>query len=138
MGQGVRDKAVFAATCVGYVGAFLCLFAFGKAPRGVGGLMRRLRARWVRRARRLQGVYPDTGYCYLVKVPSELVSDSEGQSRVVVFEDGVPLLKPHAPHDDIRKYGLGAYSHWNGEIYLSASDNSDPRSNGRRYTYAEL
>jgi hypothetical protein len=138
MRQAVREKAVLAATCVGYLGAFFCLFTFGKAPRGFGGLVRRLRARWSRRARRLLGMYTDSGYCYLVKVPPELASDAEGQSRVVVFEDGVPLRKPHAPHDDIRKYGLGAYSHWNGEIYLSASDNSDPRSNGRRYTYAEV
>jgi hypothetical protein len=138
MRQGVREKVLFAATCAGYLGAFFCLFAFGKAPKGIRGLVRRLRARWARRARRLEGMYPDSGYCYLVKVSAELTSDAEGQSRVVVFEDGVPLQKPHTAHEDIRRYGLGAYSHWNGEIYLAASDNSDPRSNGRRYTYAEF
>jgi hypothetical protein len=138
MRQGVREKALFVATCVCYLGAFFCLLTFRRAPKGFGALARRLRARWARRTRKLKGLYPDSGHCYLVKVPPELTSDSEGRSRVVVFEDGVPLPQPHASHDDIRKHGRGAYSHWNGEIYLSASDNSDPRTNGRRYAFAEL
>jgi hypothetical protein len=31
-------------------------------------------------------------------------------------------------------FGAGAYSHWQGYLYFSASDGSDPRANGRTYT----
>ena len=40
-------------------------------------------------------------------------------------------------HQTIRKRGGGAYSHWAGAIYFSSTDNSDPRGNGRTYTYKE-
>jgi hypothetical protein len=59
-------------------------------------------------------------------------------SNLSVFEDGRKLGPAHAMHADIAKIGGGRYSHWNapdGSIVLfSASDNSDPRANGRRYT----
>jgi hypothetical protein len=138
MSQGVRGKALFVATCVGYLGAFFCLLTFRRAPKGFGGLLGRLHARWARRARRLKGLRADSGHCYIAKVPAHLTSDADGTSRLVVYEDGVPLPKPHASHDEIRKRGEGAYSHWKDEIYLSTSDNSDPRTNGRRYTFAEV
>src|SRR5262245_38209817 len=127
MRQGVREKALFLATCVGYLAAFFCLLTFRRAPRGFGGLLGRLQTRWARRVRRLKGLRFDSGHCYVARVPAGLTSDADGTSRVVVCEDGVPLAKPHAAHDEIRKHGEGAYSHWKSEIYLSASDNSDPR-----------
>ncbi len=45
--------------------------------------------------------------------------------------------RPMRVHADIRTQGQGRYSHWtrNG-LYLSASDNSDPRTNGRKYEVA--
>ncbi len=51
------------------------------------------------------------------------------------MEDGKPL-GPGAPvHEDIRTKGRGAYSHWTADLlYFSASDNGDPRKNGRAYT----
>ena len=67
-------------------------------------------------------------------------------STVTVLEDGVPLPLPHALHEEIRRLGAGRYSHWtfrggadrNGtpyrEVLFSTTDNSDPTSNGRRYT----
>jgi predicted O-methyltransferase YrrM len=67
-------------------------------------------------------------------------------SPLVVLEDGRPLAQPHALHAEIREQGQGRYSHWtyragadrNGatyrEVLFSTSDNSDPNSNGRRYT----
>lgn len=36
-------------------------------------------------------------------------------------------------HEAVRTSGAGAYSHWGRDLYFSASDNSDPRSNGRVY-----
>ena len=37
----------------------------------------------------------------------------------------------YAFHADIAEKGSGRWSHWRGGVYFSASDNSDPRSNGR-------
>ena len=51
------------------------------------------------------------------------------------MEDGKPLGPAHAVHEDIRTKGRGAYSHWTADLlYFSASDNGDPRKNGRAYT----
>jgi hypothetical protein len=56
-------------------------------------------------------------------------------SAFLLFEDGVQLLPPYATHANIRTYGAGRYSHWGNSIHFSASDNSNPRTNGRLYTY---
>jgi peptidoglycan/LPS O-acetylase OafA/YrhL len=84
----------------------------------------------------------ETGYAFSVVAPTGarwlyVPSDEPGnerQSTLHIFEDGNPLGPPHAVHDSIRNVGLGALSHWGDYVYFSASDNSDPRSNGRRYT----
>ncbi len=55
-------------------------------------------------------------------------------SRLRLFEDGKPLGPPHILHKTIRETGLGHFSHWEGLVYFSASDNTDPRINGRRYS----
>lgn len=56
------------------------------------------------------------------------------RSQMVLLEDGVCLGPAHCPHGDIRQLGNGRYSHWSGAIYFSSSDNSNPNTNGRRYT----
>lgn len=55
------------------------------------------------------------------------------RSRVVVLEEDLALGPAHAQHEVVRSIGRGAFSHWNGGILLSTSDNSDPTTNGRRY-----
>jgi hypothetical protein len=60
-------------------------------------------------------------------------SECPVQSLAEVFEDGLPLGPGHAMHDDIRVHGKGRFSHWDSSLYFSASDNSDPRHNGRLY-----
>jgi hypothetical protein len=52
--------------------------------------------------------------------------------------DGQLLGPPHASHEEIRRSGGGRYSHWEGRLYFSSSDGSDPRTNGRRYAGARL
>ncbi|MGY0573618.1 hypothetical protein ACTGJ9_023155 [Bradyrhizobium sp. RDM12] len=53
------------------------------------------------------------------------------RSTITLFEDGRPLGPPHSPSKVIN----GSYSHWRGAgIIFSASDNSDPNSNGRTYS----
>jgi hypothetical protein len=55
-------------------------------------------------------------------------------SPIRLFENGVGSA--HSAHQDIRTLGGGRFSDWNaGAIYFSSSDNSDPRSNGRIYTW---
>ena len=57
----------------------------------------------------------------------------QNSSPILVFEDKAPLGSAHALHVDIIKFGAGRYSHWGSELLFSSSDNSDPRSNGRKY-----
>ena len=55
-------------------------------------------------------------------------------SPVVMCEDEVRLGPPHSVHLDIQERGGGRFSHWENMFYFSASDNSDPGTNGRKYT----
>ncbi|MBV8755458.1 MAG: glycosyltransferase [Hyphomicrobiales bacterium] len=79
----------------------------------------------------------DTGHAWIMPVPKlkPLGDDAEDprRSRLVVLEDGKPLGPPHTSHEIVRSKGGGAFSHWEGRIYFSASDNTDPACNGREY-----
>jgi hypothetical protein len=79
----------------------------------------------------------ERGNCYVAPLGRELISDSNGRSRLKLFEDGQALLYPHSNHDDIRELGAGRYSHWGDAVFFSSSDNSDPAKNGRRYSVRE-
>jgi hypothetical protein len=93
-----------------------------------------LRPRWRIRVRRIE---PESGFCYVAPVPVWITSDYHGASGLELYEDDILLAQGHAPHDAIRQLGQGRYSHWGRRIYFSASDNSDPRANGRRYRLVE-
>jgi hypothetical protein len=54
-------------------------------------------------------------------------------SPLQLTENGLPLGPSHTTHDAIRGSGGGAYSHWGNRLWMSTSDNSDPRFNQRRY-----
>ena len=56
-------------------------------------------------------------------------------SGLRVYENGTELSKPYSSHQEIASLGTGRYSHWQNYIYFSTTDNSDPRSNGRMYTF---
>ena len=64
---------------------------------------------------------------------------NEGPSRspLILCEENRQLGPAHSLHDDIRKIGLGRYSHWGTVILFSSSDNSDPRVNNRIYSIVE-
>ncbi|RKY19362.1 MAG: hypothetical protein DRQ55_10870 [Planctomycetota bacterium] len=53
---------------------------------------------------------------------------------VVIFESGTPLGPWSDGPEDVAKKDMGSYCVWGGNLYFSASDGSDPRSNGRQYT----
>ena len=116
---------------------WLVLLALGRLDPGVS-LSRLVRGRLQRRTRgELTDIHAEEGLCFVVKLPPQPVSDSEGLSRVRVFEDDVELGPAHCGHDEIRELGGGRFSHWGDNLYFSTSDDSDPRENGRRYRFAE-
>lgn len=87
-------------------------------------------------------VTQDSGHAFIVplKLPDPVfyvfLSDKDASaaaSTLTLREDGRALGPAHAAHNDIRTSGGGQFSHWGGELYFSARDNSDPRTNGRHY-----
>ena len=86
----------------------------------------------------LIGIKSDGGYAY--KLGYQLPKSGDLQtdptcSKLILFENGIELPTPHANHQNIRDYGQGQYSHWGDELYFSASDNSNPLLNGKKYSY---
>lgn len=77
----------------------------------------------------------ESGRCYTARLRQHRSGDrGSSGSQCTLLEDGTPLATAHASHDSIRRLGGGRYSHWTeARLYFSASDSSDPRSNGRRY-----
>lgn len=77
---------------------------------------------------------PELGHAYLIALGTDWMDQSKlGSSPAVVLENGVALAVPNAMHQAIRDQGKGRYSLSGGWLYFSASDNSDPRANGRTY-----
>ena len=85
----------------------------------------------------LEGAAHEQGFCFKAPVPSHLISDKEGWSRIILYENGNVLPRAHSSHIDIRTSGNGSYSHWGDTLYFSTSDNSDPQTNGRIYKVSE-
>ncbi|HEY2989151.1 MAG TPA: hypothetical protein VGL11_15570 [Candidatus Binatia bacterium] len=84
----------------------------------------------------------EKGVAYKTALPeprywfSKNLSDTPGgpdESKTELFENYKPLGPAHSVHDAIRNVGAGQFSHWGSTLYFSTSDNSDPRTNGRRY-----
>lgn len=89
----------------------------------------------------LSAAKSDNGFAVLIKraIPESVKGDgsSDSQASIVrIFENGKEIGPAHSNHADIRSKGSGRFSHWGTSLYLSASDNTDPRTNGRKYTYA--
>jgi hypothetical protein len=82
--------------------------------------------------------YYGSDVAHVIKVPqldafSDNV-DTPRRSNYLVYEDDHPLGPAHSEHVDISKIGKGRFSHWNREGFIfSSSDNSDPKTTGRRY-----
>ncbi|MBI2298873.1 MAG: carbohydrate-binding protein [Armatimonadetes bacterium] len=83
-------------------------------------------------------IRPELGFCYNFTLgpqwPGDGIKDGP-PSTLHLFEDGKELGPAHFLHADIRTKGEGRFSHWVTMLYFSASDNSDPRVNGRRYEW---
>lgn len=75
--------------------------------------------------------------CWKLPLP-DVESDGASRafkSRLRLFEDDKPLGPGHIGHDEIRRLGRGRFSHWEGQLLFSTSDNSSPLENGRVYSY---
>jgi len=81
----------------------------------------------------------EQGFCHIATLRLGRTGDKEGKSPCVLLENGKPLAMPGALHADIRTKGEGRHSHWTAtSLYFSASDNSDPRANGREYALVSV
>ena len=78
-------------------------------------------------------------HCYLVYVPQFVdrsdTDETPKRSTLVMYEDGKELGPAHSLHKDIRSKGKGRFSHYQAWIFFSTSDNTDPRQNGKTYTF---
>jgi hypothetical protein len=74
-------------------------------------------------------------YSYRVSMGTALLSQNDTSlSPALLYEDGQLLGPGNAMHTEIGTRGQGRFSFWKGDLVFSASDNSDPRMNGRQYT----
>ncbi len=91
----------------------------------------------------VSGAVLDAGFSYYVVQDFGILPD-DGQnptrSTLRIFENGVELNPAHSTHYDIQTIGKGRFSHWGDGsfvvVYFSASDNTNPKTNGRTYTYS--
>ncbi|MDO3644412.1 polysaccharide lyase family 1 protein [Mucilaginibacter sp. L3T2-6] len=85
----------------------------------------------------LSNIKSDGGFAYKAYNITG-TGDSNTQSSVStlrLYEDGKELGPAHSVHQTIRDVGKGAFSHWGTSLIFSASDNTNPATNGRKYTY---
>jgi radical SAM protein with 4Fe4S-binding SPASM domain len=77
----------------------------------------------------------ESGVCYVARLPDSFLkaTAADGPEDFELLEDGKPLGPGKSLHDEIRRQGGGRFSVWGEQLYMSASDNSDPRHNGRTY-----
>ncbi len=86
-------------------------------------------------------ITPKRGHSYAYELPGRgywRVRSDDGldrrRAKSQLHEDGEPLGPDHGNHRSIASVGMGKFSHWQGQLFFSASDNSDPRANGRSYS----
>jgi hypothetical protein len=83
-----------------------------------------------------------SGYSWVADLPPHWTDGDDTRnpqrSRLMLFEDRVPVGFAHQTHADIAGHGKGRYSHWKDLLIFSATDNSDPNTNGRRYSIGTM
>lgn len=81
----------------------------------------------------------DGGFAWVCVLNDKLheltdVGSAPYRSHLRLLENGEELAPGHARHDTIRTQGGGHYSFWGGRLYFSASDGTDPNTNGHVYS----
>lgn len=80
----------------------------------------------------------DMGFAYSYPYQSDALRLFSRLRRVhgTRFREDERIVSPRqAIHKEIRERGRGAYSAWTNQLYFSATDNTDPRVNGRQYFF---
>jgi pectate lyase len=83
-------------------------------------------------------VIKESGYAFYIERQFIIPGDSESSptsSTLKLYENGKELGPAHSTHKSIRTNGRGRFSHWGNTLYFSSSDRTDPRKNGRKYTF---
>ena len=80
----------------------------------------------------------NSGFAVFSPTPKfSAVSNNPAQptrSPLKLCEDGRLLGAAHVALQEITEAGKGRFTHWGDGVFFSASDNSDPNTNGRRYS----
>jgi len=77
---------------------------------------------------------PDGGFCYKGIInKSKYEKSARKYKKWILLEDGKRIFGSESSHDDIRMIGCGNFSIWNGEVYFSTSDRTNPNLNKRYY-----
>jgi len=74
----------------------------------------------------------ESGFAYVAYLPRSMLEKWQDRSTFLT-EDGVRLGPSNSQHVEVREIGRGHFSVWGDSVYFSASDNSNPQTNGRRY-----
>ena len=82
----------------------------------------------------ITGWRPSSGHAFVAPLHTMWMSRHVvGESPAQVLENDVPLACDNIPPPLVAERGGGRFMLADGNVYVSASDNSDPRTNGRRY-----
>jgi hypothetical protein len=84
---------------------------------------------------RLRYVPVEVAFAFPFRIRSDS-SNAPKASSLRLYEDGRLLEPAHAEHSVIEAGGAGHYSHWNGFLYFSSSDDTEPASAAHRYTFS--
>lgn len=80
---------------------------------------------------------PQGGACFVAPVGpriTKLWKNPAVRASTLLLENGSPIGPQTDQHESIRRLGRGRFSLWGNRVYLSASDSSNCRKNGRKYT----
>ncbi|MDB5579945.1 MAG: uncharacterized protein JWR80_5121 [Bradyrhizobium sp.] len=79
-----------------------------------------------------------SGFAYVAPTPQfSSVSNNMQQltrSPLKLCENGTPIGPPHIALAEIASDGRGRFVHWGDNVFFSASDSSNPNTNGRSYS----
>jgi hypothetical protein len=82
------------------------------------------------------------GHAYVARIAFGTTPDKIGdlkRSKLKLFENGVEMGPAHSKYKDIEALGKGRFLHWKAgtedALWMSATDNSNPITNGKAYTY---
>jgi hypothetical protein len=127
----LKSPRAILTTCITLIAANLGLVCFLEFTPQVSKLIAR------------SDIQPELGVAYqaplglaasrIYVLPTD-TSEAPTSSRLTVYEDDRALSPPHSLHRDVREI-YGRFSFWNGTVIFSASDGTDPRTNGRAYSY---